>query len=228
MLHFKRIQRLCFALFPVNLQPISFHEIYVHHMKNIILVRHTTVDIQPGVHYGQTDVPLCSNFPLEAAVVKACLSNYGRFDLSFSSPLTRCTRLAEYCGYPDAILDDRLMERNLGDWEMQASETIADPLYDAWRDNPYRVAATRGESFSDMIDRVSDFMDDLSEMDFSQCVIFTHGGVIACAMVWKGLCTWEEALHIKTTYGCLIQLGRPVPKAKMADAKTIALPSVDR
>lgn len=175
-------------------------------MKRIILVRHTSVDVPAGVHYGQTDVPLSSNFPLEASVVKACLSNYGHFDLSYSSPLSRCTRLAEYCGYADAILDNRLLERDLGDWEMQASNTIADPRYEEWRDDPYHIAATRGESFSDMMDRVSNFLEELAEMQFEQSVIFTHGGVISCALVWKGICTWEEALQLRTTYGGVINL----------------------
>lgn len=170
-------------------------------MKTIVLVRHTSVNVPPRVHYGQSDVPLCASFPLEASVTKTCLMPYGHFDLAFSSPLTRCMRLADYCGYQNAIIDKRLLERDLGDWEMQSADTIADPLYEAWRDDPFHVSATRGESFADMMERVSDFLEELMDYDFEKCVVFTHGGVIACAQVWSGTCNWEEALQLRTPYG---------------------------
>lgn len=45
----------------------------------IFLIRHTSVDVPPGVCYGQTDVPLKPTFEQEAAITKkickpVCLS----------------------------------------------------------------------------------------------------------------------------------------------------------
>lgn len=34
----------------------------------VILIRHTSVDVPPGMCYGQTDVPLKPTFETEAAV----------------------------------------------------------------------------------------------------------------------------------------------------------------
>ena len=59
----------------------------------IYLVRHTSVDVPAGYAYGQTDVPLRHSFEDEAEVVKETLSAH-TFDKVWSSPLTRCVRLA--------------------------------------------------------------------------------------------------------------------------------------
>ena len=41
----------------------------------VILIRHTSVDVPPGVCYGQTDVPLKPTFEAEAAVTAENLKN---------------------------------------------------------------------------------------------------------------------------------------------------------
>lgn len=85
----------------------------------VILIRHTSVDVPPGVCYGQTDVPLKPTFEQEAAVTQENLKAFLPFDHVYTSPLTRCVRLATYCGYPDAERDKRIMEINFGSWEMK-------------------------------------------------------------------------------------------------------------
>ena len=79
----------------------------------IILIRHTSVDVPRGVCYGQTDVPLRDRFKEEATITAQQLQD-DVFDAVFTSPLSRCTRLAEHCGYPDAIRDARLKELDFG------------------------------------------------------------------------------------------------------------------
>ena len=46
----------------------------------VILIRHTSVDVPPGVCYGQTDVPLKPTFEQEAAITQENLKNYLPFD----------------------------------------------------------------------------------------------------------------------------------------------------
>ncbi len=70
----------------------------------IIFVRHTSVDVAPGTCYGQSDVPLNESFQQEAEAVRQQLLSKAEHPLRvYTSPLFRCTRLAEYCGFPDAI-----------------------------------------------------------------------------------------------------------------------------
>ena len=72
----------------------------------IIFVRHTSVDVAPGTCYGQSDVPLNESFQQEAEAVRQQLLSKAEHPLRvYTSPLFRCTRLAEYCGFPDAIRD---------------------------------------------------------------------------------------------------------------------------
>ena len=81
----------------------------------IYLIRHTSVDVPAGYAYGQTDVPLKPTFEEEAEEVKKGLSDH-TFDKVWTSPLTRCVRLANYCGFPEAEREDRIKEVNSGEW----------------------------------------------------------------------------------------------------------------
>ena len=45
----------------------------------VILIRHTSVDVPPGMCYGQTDVPLKPTFETEAAVTAENLKTYLHF-----------------------------------------------------------------------------------------------------------------------------------------------------
>lgn len=172
----------------------------------VVLVRHTAVNVPAGICYGRSDVPLRASFPLDATLVKACLRPLEPFDAAFTSPLSRCTRLAEACGYADALRDDRLLEIDLGDWEGQAYSDIVAPRFEWWRADPYHVAATRGESFDDQLGRVSDFLDQLSTMPYRRVVVFTHGGVISCAQIYVGRFRVDEAQEHLTPYGSIVRI----------------------
>ena len=73
----------------------------------VVLVRHTSVDVPKGTCYGQTDVPVRDTFEQEAECTRRSLEQYLPFDKVYSSPLTRARKLAAYCGYPDAETDLR-------------------------------------------------------------------------------------------------------------------------
>ena len=150
----------------------------------IYLVRHTSVDIPAGYAYGQTDVPLRPSFEDEAEAVKKNLSGH-TFDKVWSSPLTRCTRLAAYCGYPDAEKEDRIKEISFGEWEMKSwDELSSDPRYT----------------------RVSHFLNEIRESDLQKVCIFAHGGVLTCARVYAGEYDLKEAFKNVPSYGTVIRL----------------------
>ena len=90
----------------------------------IYLIRHTSVDVPAGYAYGQTDVPLKPTFEEEAEEVKKGLSDH-TFDKVWTSPLTRCVRLANYCGFPEAEREDRIKEVNFGEWEMKSWNAVS-------------------------------------------------------------------------------------------------------
>ena len=172
----------------------------------VVFIRHTSVDVPRGVCYGQTDVPLAGSFPEEAEAVKEKLGAYGAFDMVFTSPLTRCSRLAAYCGYPDAVRDRRLMELDFGDWEMQAFSSISDPRLDAWFEDYINRPAGGGESFRMQYARFCDFMDDLLRQPYRRVAVFTHGGILISAEVYAGLYPIEEAFSSQYPYGWVLPM----------------------
>lgn len=171
----------------------------------ITLIRHTSVDVPKGICYGYTDVPLKETFPEEAAVTHKNISTKS-FDVVFTSPLSRCTRLAEYCGYPHAIRDARLKELNFGEWEMQRFEHITDPRIQEWYNDYLNVPATGGESFMMQFQRISAFLDELKQHDHENVAIFAHGGVLICAQIYAGILKAEEAFHSIAPYGAVIEI----------------------
>ena len=150
----------------------------------IYFMRHTAVDVPQGVCYGQTDVPLKPTFEMEATQTAAHLQGLS-FDKVYTSPLTRCVRLATFCGYPDAERDDRLKELNFGDWEMHRFD---------------------GESFEDQYRRVADFLDELRQKPYEQVAIFAHGGILLNAQIYAGIIKPEEAFGALTPYGGIVKI----------------------
>jgi len=171
----------------------------------VYLIRHTSVDVPQGMCYGQTDVPLKPTFEEEAAQTSAQLKGL-QFDKVYMSPLTRCVRLATFCGYPDAERDDRIKEINFGDWEMQRFEDITDSNLQKWYADYRNVRATNGESFQDQYQRVADFLNELRQKPYKQVAIFAHGGVLINAQIYAGTVKSEEAFSALTPYGGIIKI----------------------
>ena len=100
----------------------------------VTFIRHTSVAVESGICYGNSNVDVSNTFEIEAKIVKAKLDKK-QFDAVYSSPLQRCTKLANFCGYPSPRLDSRLKELNFGAWEMKAWTDINDPQLQYWFDN---------------------------------------------------------------------------------------------
>lgn len=178
----------------------------------VYLVRHTSVDVAPGTCYGQTDVPLRASFQEEAEACKKALQDTGmRFSRIYTSPLSRCTHLVAYCGFPEAERDERLKEMNMGEWEMQRFEEITDPRIQEWYDDYLRVRTTGGESFMDVLARVSDFLDHLDRTS-GPALVFAHGGVLVAAQVYAGKVKLEDAMKALPPYGGMVEIDLPLPR----------------
>ena len=160
----------------------------------ITVVRHTSVAVRKGTCYGWSDVPVAATFLQEAAATKqeldAIIARQGcPFDAVFSSPLTRALLLADACGYPDPIVDDRLKEMNMGCWEMRRYADIEqdDPQIHRWYRDYLHEPTTGGESFPQFYLRVSAFYNELRLKPYRRVAIFAHGGVLICAGLYAGL-----------------------------------------
>lgn len=171
----------------------------------IWMVRHTSVDVPAGTCYGQTDVPLKESFPEEAVQCKANLPEI-QFDAVYTSPLTRCTRLATACGYPNARYDNRLKEMYFGEWEMQRFEDIVDPNIQEWYNDYLHHPASGGESFMDLYNRVASFLNEVRDSGKQNVLVFAHGGVLMTALLYSGKATPETIFSMQPPYGGMICL----------------------
>ena len=167
----------------------------------IILVRHTSVAVPKGICYGQTDVDVADTFEQESCLTKANLEPYGPFDAVYASPLQRARKLAAYCGYTSPVLDDRLMEMSMGDWEMKRFEDLTDEYARRWFDDYLNLPTPGGESFPMLMARVADFLNELKTKDFQRVAIFAHGGVLVCAGIIGGLFSVKDAYSNQVGYG---------------------------
>jgi alpha-ribazole phosphatase len=166
----------------------------------LTLIRHTSVAIEPGICYGQSNVEVSSTFEAEACSVLSNLQT-DTFDAVYCSPLMRCRKLAYFCGFPEPLIDNRLMELNFGEWEMKAWADIQDPHLQTWFNNWFDETPTRGESFKAMTQRVEEFLNELKEQTYRQVALFTHAGVIRSAGIISGQFSIAEAFDYKVRYG---------------------------
>jgi alpha-ribazole phosphatase len=176
-------------------------------MLHLYLVRHTSVAAPAGTCYGQTDVALAGTFAQEAESVREKLKDIS-FDAVFSSPLSRCTKLADYCGFEDYKTDPRLMEMHFGDWENRPWSSITDPHLSRWFDAWATERATNGESFADVCHRASSFVRSVQwGGGDARVLLFTHAGFIRALWVALGQHTPEGAFARSIAYGELVVVG---------------------
>lgn len=172
----------------------------------LVFIRHTSVNVPKGVCYGNTDVDLAPSFPQEARAVTDKLRTY-QFDKTYCSPLSRCVKLAEFCGYPDAIRDNRLKEINFGAWEMQSYDDITDPKLQEWFDDYINVRPPEGESVIDQRNRLENFIEEIKSRNKESVIgIFTHGGILINALVAYGNKTYDEVYNDIPPYGSIIEI----------------------
>lgn len=81
------------------------------------LVRHGATEwSENGRHTGRTDVPLLTRGEDEARALVPRLDRHD-FALVLTSPLRRARETARLAGYPDAQVDEHLLEWDYGDYE---------------------------------------------------------------------------------------------------------------
>lgn len=164
----------------------------------VYLIRHTTPEIEQGICYGQTDIPLAESFPDEANKLLPFLPT--NVDAVFSSSSRRCIKLARLIKSNQLIIDNRLLEMNFGDWEMKKWDEINQVALNKWMQDFVNVRVPQGESFIDLYKRVCDFMENLKKTDYQKIAIVTHAGVIR-SFVSKILdSSLEKAFEIKVNY----------------------------
>ena len=177
----------------------------------IYLVRHTETILDRGICYGKSDILIKEPYLEEFKIISDTI-NEKSFNI-YSSPLKRCTILAEFLNQlvynPENIrLDNRLKEMNFGEWELMKWDDINAEQLKEWGDDFVNKSVPKGESFQQLSFRVIDFIN--SEL-FHQpadkpLVIVTHAGVIRCILCYINNISLKDAFNNSVTYGQVIKL----------------------
>lgn len=146
--------------------------------KNIYLVRHSEVYNPNKLCYGQSEMPLEENFTVAFDWVKDKLNLHPEAAV-YSSPLRRCTKLANYLGDGDFLTNELISDVDFGTWEMKEWSGIPKKELQNWQKDFVHYKVKNGESFIDVYDRSVEFFEDmLDQSDDENLVIITHSGVI--------------------------------------------------
>lgn len=168
----------------------------------VYLIRHTTPLVEKGICYGQSDIPLANSFEAEWKVILDNLPE--KVDFIFTSPLIRCIYLAQKLAQHYQVplkKDGRLMEMHFGEWEMKAWNSINQQALEKWMNNYVVEKCPSGESYTDLLFRVHDFIETLKKLSYAKILIVTHGGVIkSFHSLIRGLSP-QEAMGKQISYG---------------------------
>ena len=170
---------------------------------NLTLVRHTSVDIPPGICYGQLDVGVAISFHEEKEAILNQLHGES-FDVVYSSPLSRCVKLTEaLCNNNPINFDNRLMELSFGIWEGVSWESIFNMKESKdWFNDYVNAPCPGGESFRQLYSRVAMFYNDIKKSHKGENIlIITHAGVIRTFLSLIQNIPPTDVFDIKIEYG---------------------------
>ena len=146
---------------------------------NIFFLRHTSLNVEPDVFYGQTDLDVSNTFEEEVKIIKKKINKLITKDYKvkvYSSPLQRCRKLSQKIS-DNVILDPRIMELNLGDWEMKPKQSIPKELVENWEKDMINFTIPNGESNKKFLQRLKEFTDEICETE-KDVLIVAHAGSI--------------------------------------------------
>lgn len=175
---------------------------------DVFVIRHPEPEIQSGICYGQLDIPPRAGFEPAIARAAALIPQNVRI---YSSPLQRCRLAAEVLADLRGLTftqDPRLMEMHFGNWEGIAWNNLHGPEVQAWMDHFATEPVPGGESFVDLQNRLSNFLDEAmaqAAADQYSPVLVTHAGIIrALHLRWSGL-TVDGVFRMKIPFAELIR-----------------------
>jgi alpha-ribazole phosphatase len=188
-------------------------------MKDIYLIRHTTPAVEKGICYGQTDLDVTESFAAEAAMIVRSLPP--GITHVYSSPLKRCTVLAEHL-FPllPVSLKPQLMELHCGSWEMCGWDSLPKEEVDPWMEDFVHVRVPGGESYIDLYQRVMECWEEIatggtapdakagdSRRDEGSIAIVSHGGVIRSILSGvTGTPLVDSFKSFSLHYGCVVRV----------------------
>ena len=161
---------------------------------------------QPGGFFcGRRDCGLSEEGRRQAEELKGNPEILGA-EAVYCSPLKRAKETAGLLSDQPAIIDERLTERSLGifegKWQSELEENeeyrkyFTDERYAHLRAS-FTVRAPGGENLSDVVERVTPFLEELRKKDYRRVIIVSHAIAIKCMLKVVENLSEEEVLRLK-------------------------------
>ena len=168
--------------------------------KEIIFIRHSSLEIPRGVCYGVSNIDVSSNFHVEVENLQRNLNGFNP-DLVISSPLQRCLKLAVSAFDVEPKINTNLKELNYGDWEGEKWIDIAIPGNNLWMYENINNHPPNGESFKSLKNRVVPQLELLLKSPKDKIAVVCHGGVIRSVLSYllKTPLEYTRAYHVHYT-----------------------------
>lgn len=179
-------------------------------MMELVLIRHgeslgNALKGESAVYTGRWDCNLteCGYQQAISLIGTPILEN---IDAWYSSNLIRTIETAKTITDRDIIVDKRLQERSLGEFEGLTIESVKkDPRYIKYFTDPefmqfrnsFTVKTPGGENYGDVCERVRDFLQELASKNYKKVAIVTHHCVIRCIVKILNNLSEEETLSFK-------------------------------
>ena len=145
----------------------------------LFFLRHTSLNVDIDVFYGQTDLDVSDRFEQEVKLIQKKIKNFNIDTNSikvYSSPLKRCIKLTNKLT-ENYIVDERIKEMNLGDWEMKKMSSISKKEKLDWENNLLSFKIPNCESNNEFLKRLKSFLDDIFKFN-EDALIVCHAGSI--------------------------------------------------
>lgn len=175
--------------------------------KNIYLVRHPKTEAPDGMCYGNSEVlPHEESLRIAVEKVRAKMQDVLP-DSCYSSPLKRCSWLADaLMGSENVLLDELLREIDFADWEMKPWKDIPQEQQEEWGRDFVNCKIHGGENFFDVQSRVIRFWQKLMLTDDKEILIISHAGILRALLAYLLEAAPQKIFAIEVDYGDVIQV----------------------
>lgn len=143
-------------------------------------------------------------------------------DHAIVSGLTRAAETAELAGHGAAEVDPRWNERNLGGWQGELEDDIADSEMEAFRENEF--VPDGAESWPEFQERVAGAFEELVERGGSW-LIFTHGG---CVRAVVSHLTGADVLTVAGPSNTSVSIIQTSPRRRLRAYNRTTSPGLER
>jgi alpha-ribazole phosphatase len=166
----------------------------------LLLVRHTTPQIEPQRCYGRLDVPLAASAEADIAAAVAALP---RVERVICSPARRCLPLGAALArrdQADLVPEPALAELDFGTWEGVAWDDVDRTAVDAWAADPWGYAPGDGESLATLWARIAGLVARLPPPPATVALVSHHGPlrVLLLQLLQR---PWQELFDYKLDFG---------------------------